>query len=516
MIFLGPLRSQGVTSEMGLLIGPLSLPGNPQALSGAVISCSYPELLFFSLYIRFLSLHVLNSSILSLDSYGDFPRNYTWLSDYVPKPFGFFAPVVPISNPEFVPADGPKLSAMYDALLADPGYSGLVKSMGGNERHLGTWDDHDYGLNDGDRTNPNREASKEAFLGFFGARQDDPRRSRDGVYSSTLFFQQERSVLVVVLDLRYSKDPYGEASGDFLGEGQWAWLEETLRASEAQAHVFVSSLPLLSEGREAFGEGWGRFRESRENFLRLLYGLGVKAPVIFSGDVHFAEVLEAKCGGLGSSSSLVEVTSSGLTHSWWGGLGVLRTELKRNMALVMAVFQYTYPWQYQTSSPRPIVGFLSKIAAMIRPNTPDFYLSENFGELEFDWEGDGKPRVLVRILDGRKGALVIDKAWPLEALDMGCPDQTCAELPLESSICTPHKGHSNALRRLLGIFVTGMVAVILLLYKPAFALVWARAILRQRREKDARREARKEREQEEAMREARRRLGIPEPGVTGS
>lgn len=79
-------------------------------------------------------------------------------------------------------------------------------------------DDHDYGLNDGDKTLSIRKESKDAFLGFFDAKETDPRRQRQGVYSSTLFSMKnedgsngdksDRSVLVIALDMRYNKDPY--------------------------------------------------------------------------------------------------------------------------------------------------------------------------------------------------------------------------------------------------------------------------------------------------------------------
>jgi alkaline phosphatase D len=125
-------------------------------------------------------------------------------------------------------------------------------------------------------------------------------------------------VLVVALDLRYFKDPYDQPGGDILGAEQWAWLDATLNGSTARAHVFVSSIQLLVEGRASGGEFWEDFPQSRERFLRLLAAHRVKAPLIVSGDVHFAEVAMADCGesGPGGSSQLVELTTSGLTHAW--------------------------------------------------------------------------------------------------------------------------------------------------------------------------------------------------------
>jgi hypothetical protein len=98
---------------------------------------------------------------------------------------------------------------------------------------------------------PLKDDSKAAFLRFFDAGADDPRRSRGGVYASTLFTSEKhkggedgasassphRSVLVLALDMRWFKDPYSEQGGDFLGEEQWTWLQDTLLTSTADAHV---------------------------------------------------------------------------------------------------------------------------------------------------------------------------------------------------------------------------------------------------------------------------------------
>ena len=163
---------------------------------------------------------------------------------------------------------------------------------------LGTWDDHDYGVNNGDRRFPHRSASKAEFLDFLDAAPKDARRQRGlqtGVYGSTLLDGggPDKSVLVIALDMRFSKDPYSQLHGDFLGHEQWAWLDRTLAASTARVHVIVSSLQLLPTGREAVSECWNDFPEARDQLLRTLIKHRTKAPVVVSGDVHYAELMEA-------------------------------------------------------------------------------------------------------------------------------------------------------------------------------------------------------------------------------
>jgi len=494
--------------------------------------------------------------------YGDFPRNQT----YLPAPLSYFFPGIPLTITPFVPTPWEKLTRMYSSLKNDEGYSSLLKQIDG--RHLGTWDDHDYGLNDGDRLMPLKQDSKDAFLTFFGALPDDPRRKRGGVYSSTLFTNGEsssgggggvgsgptggptggrHSVLVLALDMRWFKDPYdaekegggggGGGGGDFLGEEQWAWLEATLLGSNADAHIFVSSLQLLVVGREPFSECWNDFPEARERFLQLLVRLNVKAPLVVSGDVHFAEVMEADCGGgTAGGAKVVELTTSGLTHSWSpNGMGMVQNDLSADLHVLMNAVEWFYPWRFQTRSPPlPLpsnknnglgggggnfydssfwVGGhnLKWWPSLFTRDRRDFFLSENFGEFEFDWESDpANPSVHVRVLDAHTGALVIEKAWPLASFEQaakstqtdhetkclgveggttdGNTDHTCpADVGKRRATCVPHRGEPSLLRLAAGMAAVLLAGLLLFAVKPAaFLFVLWRLFVLYRRQKSRR------------------------------
>ena len=314
------------------------------------------------------------------------PHAFVWGGDSIygdaylapRKPPGwlrFVLPDVPYGKTKFKPATPAHLHSLYSELKSEPGYAELRANV---SAVLGTWDDHDYGVNDGDKTYEYRAESKEEFLDFLDAAPADARRARGtdvGVYGSTLLDggDPERSILVVALDMRYSKDPYSQRKGDFLGEEQWAWLEATLNASTARVHVIVSSLQLLPTGRESVSECWNDFPNSRDRLLRTLIKHRTRSPVVVSGDVHYAELMEARCGdsdaadltsahpllrklgkrlGLGPGgfglssikygSTFVELTTSGLTHSWRGGMSWARSsrESAFYMSVMNSVTQY--------------------------------------------------------------------------------------------------------------------------------------------------------------------------------
>eukprot|EP00957_Ditylum_brightwellii_P105699 8060138-Ditylum_brightwellii.AAC.1 len=78
--------------------------------------------------------------------------------------------------------------------------------------------------------------------------------------------------------------------GKVLGEEQWTWLETQLTSSDANVHIIVSSIQVLTTNPVM--ESWGHFPRERLRLLRLLDG--VKGLVLLSGDVHHGQILEAR------------------------------------------------------------------------------------------------------------------------------------------------------------------------------------------------------------------------------
>lgn len=74
---------------------------------------------------------------------------------------------------------------------------------------LGTYDDHDYGVNDGDKTYQYREESKQYLLDFLNVSHDDIRRSpaNEGVYGVQYIEHSLKSgrtfkTAIITLDIR--------------------------------------------------------------------------------------------------------------------------------------------------------------------------------------------------------------------------------------------------------------------------------------------------------------------------
>ncbi|NQZ44905.1 MAG: alkaline phosphatase family protein [Flavobacteriaceae bacterium] len=203
-----------------------------------------------------------------------------------------------------------------------PGYATLIESI----PVTGTWDDHDYGLNDGGTEFVAKQGSQREFLDFMGVGDDDPRRQRDGVYATMILRKEGASVKIINLDTRFFRTPlttderpnrryrpntYG--SGTILGEAQWQWLADELHGSEADFNLIVSSVQFLSN--EHGFEKWANHPHEVDRLIEMIKTSKAKGVIVLSGDRHISEFSSKD---IGLTYPLIDFTSSGLTHAYRG------------------------------------------------------------------------------------------------------------------------------------------------------------------------------------------------------
>lgn len=190
---------------------------------------------------------------------------------------------------------------------------------------LGTWDDHDYGLNDGGIEYLKKAEAQQLFLDFLDVPKNDERRIQEGVYFAKDYRVNNNTIKIILLDTRYFRTSltpdnetkkrykpnlYGE--GTMLGETQWEWLKNELKNSKATYNIMVSSIQFLS-GEHGF-ESWGNMPHEIDKLINLLKSTNAKNTIILSGDRHISEFSKIEIAGL--SYPLIDFTSSGLTHSY--------------------------------------------------------------------------------------------------------------------------------------------------------------------------------------------------------
>ncbi len=279
------------------------------------------------------------------------------------------------------------MRAKYGNRAANPNFARAREAM----PFLATWDDHDYGVNDGGAEYPMRDASQTEFLDFFGVASDSPRRARKGVYHAEIHGPEGKRVQFILLDTRYHRGalardesrprnagPYVPGEDDtvtLLGEEQWAWLGEQLR-QPAEVRIVASSIQVVAEDHG--WEKWTNMPHERQRFFDLLKETGAAGVVVISGDRHLGEIsLHTEAIGY----PLYDVTTSGLTQSRSGFRGV--SEPNRH-----------------------------RIGTMFWGN--------NFGLIEIDWDAEPSPRIRLQLRD-EEGDVMFQQKFPLDLLRPAAP-----------------------------------------------------------------------------------------------
>lgn len=251
------------------------------------------------------------------------------------------------------------MAEKYAHQKADSGYQLLLKS---GTSIIGTWDDHDYGVNDGGINYSKKKESKELFMDFLDISEDNPVREHEGVYQSYDYTFGDHLLKIILLDTRYFRDTIERdfmtraykpnQEGDVLGEEQWLWFENELNESIADLVLIGSSIQVIPE--EQIYEKWENLPAAREKLFNLLQKFPEKRVVFLSGDRHIAEISEMSFEGL--DYPLYDFTSSGLTHTW------LRDDEEPN--------------KYRVS---------------------DFIVNLNFGVILIDWQEDKNHKIAFQI-----------------------------------------------------------------------------------------------------------------------
>ena len=220
----------------------------------------------------------------------------------------------------------PKMARSYTLLASHPEFTAFRTDI----PLLTTWDDHDYGVNDGGAEFPFRERAEDLFNDAWAVPADDERRQRPGTHTSKTIGPDGQRVQIILLDTRYFRGPltktddWGapgkerylpstDTSSSLLGAEQWAWLEEELK-EPADLRLLVSSIQVHSD---AHGwEAWRTLPHEREKLYALLDSTGAaEDTIILSGDRHSGSIYRRNAG----DTPVIEITSSSMNMpvSFW-------------------------------------------------------------------------------------------------------------------------------------------------------------------------------------------------------
>lgn len=246
---------------------------------------------------------------------------------------------------------------------------------------IGIWDDHDFGVNNGDKYYKFKERNRQLYLDYLDEPKDSIRRSRpDGMYES-YYLGEEKKIKIILLDNRYNRDHRFSLSPtrDILGEAQWKWFEEELNDNEAEITLVISGTQVMVDDR-LYPEHW--YKYSQDKLLQTIRRTKRSGIILISGDVHYSEIMTHPCPKR-IGYNLYEITSSGLTHYMSG---------------------YNLPFGGE---------LLNAISPETFNTVKDRYMYKNFGMISVDLEDSKGVRLEIK---DEKGKTVLQKDIPLKEL----------------------------------------------------------------------------------------------------
>lgn len=170
-----------------------------------------------------------------------------------------------------------------------------------------TWDDHDYGPNDSDRS----YRLKDDALDLFNEYWFNPSAgeiNNKGVY----FYFSWSDVDFIMTDDRYHRAPNKliDSTKDYFGQTQLTWIKDRLLNSFAPFKVIINGGQSINMNNPY--EGFQQFKKEQNDLLAFIKEHKIEGVVFLSGDRHHTELLKLQLDGM---YPLYEFTSSPLTSS---------------------------------------------------------------------------------------------------------------------------------------------------------------------------------------------------------
>jgi alkaline phosphatase D len=181
-----------------------------------------------------------------------------------------------------------------------------------NAINLATWDDHDYGPNNSDRSYRMRQEALSIFKRYW-VNPGYGTAETKGVFTRYKYSDVE----FFLMDDRYHRAPnqLKKEDKDFFGEAQLQWLMDSLVNSNAAFKIIVVGNQVTNKMNDheslfAYGEEYGQL-------MSFLDKHDIPGVLFLSGDRHFTELLKTDRGNL---YPIYEFTSSPLSSGTYGSL----------------------------------------------------------------------------------------------------------------------------------------------------------------------------------------------------
>ena len=177
----------------------------------------------------------------------------------------------------------------------------------GSVHNYATWDDHDYGPNDADRTYRLKDVSLETFQNFWG-NQTYGAGGTKGVFGRFTWGDAE----FFLLDDRYHRSPNNapnDQNKTMFGKEQLQWLKDCLASSSAPFKFIVNGNQVLNANGDYY-EAMPQFTGEYADLVSYIKKNRISGIIFLSGDRHHTELVAHTDS---SFYPLYDFTSSSLT-----------------------------------------------------------------------------------------------------------------------------------------------------------------------------------------------------------
>jgi alkaline phosphatase D len=171
--------------------------------------------------------------------------------------------------------------------------------------HYATWDDHDYGPNNSDKSYANKKITEKLFNSYWGNLNTNV-VGHGGITSHFLWHDVE----FFMMDNRYHRDS-NDLNNDnkaYYGEKQLDWLINALATSNATFKIVASGGQIVSDYKKY--ENYATYPGERQELLDRLDKHKIEGVLFLSGDRHHTEVSRMERQG---AYPLIDFTCSSLT-----------------------------------------------------------------------------------------------------------------------------------------------------------------------------------------------------------
>jgi alkaline phosphatase D len=175
----------------------------------------------------------------------------------------------------------------------------------GSVHHYATWDDHDFGPDNSDRSFWNKQLTRDAFK-LFWANPNYAASDQEGIYGTF----QWNDVQFFLLDNRYYKTPNNNFLGErtLLGKDQLQWLIDALIYSRAPFKFIVIGSQVLNPTQ--LEDSYTYYPEEKGKLLTAIRQANIPGVMFLDGDRHHSVLMKQDREG---TYPLYDLTVSPLT-----------------------------------------------------------------------------------------------------------------------------------------------------------------------------------------------------------